>query len=623
MKRILSNLLLGVLLVSGLNYTAHPDKVSIHNLILSYPGLPYLSPSSIVASPDGKRLYIACTTANQVVIYDVAQREILRRIDVPASPSGLALSADGQELYATCSAPKSRICIIATATGKLIGSLVSGHTAMAPVLSQDGRILYVCNRFNNAIEAFDLQDRRPLTRVLVDREPVAAVLSRDGTLLFVANHIQSGRADQEYVAATVSVIDTVSRKLIKNIPLANGSSLLRGICVSPNGKYVGVTHALGPNSAQSSGRLSGNALCLIDVAQLKLLATVLLDEKDRGAANPWAVAWSPDGKLICVTHAGTDEISLINAPALLARTCALPDKGNTLPTAVGSNAGPVEVSYDLDLLTQIRTRVKLHGKGPRCLAVVGKKLFIGNYFTDSLSIVDLALDARRSATIQLESPLDIVARRKGEMYFNDATLCYQGRQSCASCHSSDARVDGMNWDLRNASPESARNVKSLLFCFQTPAVMSTGIRSDASGAIRTQIREALFTEPQEQVASAIDEYIKTLQVIASPHLFHNRLSSAARRGQDLFFSDSVGCARCHRPPLFTDLRLHAIASGKLEQSTEQFLTPALIEAWRTAPYFHDGSAATLRDVVLTHNPEKHAQLTRNQVEDLVEFLLAL
>ena len=43
------------------------------------------------------------------------------------------------------------------------------------------------------------------------------------------------------VTATVSVIDTGTHKLIKNIPLTNGSTLLRGLCVSPDGKYVGVT----------------------------------------------------------------------------------------------------------------------------------------------------------------------------------------------------------------------------------------------------------------------------------------------------------------------------------------------------------------------------------------------
>ena len=38
--------------------------------------------------------------------------------------------------------------------------------------------------------------------------------------------------------------------------------------------------------------------------------------------------------------------------------------------------------------------------------------------------------------------------RRGEFFFNDASLCLQSWQSCASCHP-DARTDALNWDLLN------------------------------------------------------------------------------------------------------------------------------------------------------------------------------
>jgi cytochrome c peroxidase len=286
-----------------------------------------------------------------------------------------------------------------------------------------------------------------------------------------------------------------------------------------------------------------------------------------------------------------------------------------------------DIPNDLHFLDGIRSRVKLHAQGPRSIALVGQKVILGNYFSDSLSILDLSLNARSSATIQLETPLEVVPARKGEMYFNDATLCYQGWQSCASCHSSDARVDGMNWDLLNDGMGNPKNVKSLLLCFQTPPVMSMGVRSDAAAAIRAGMRHILFTEPRESVASAIDEYIKSLQPLPSPYLVHNRLSPSAKRGRDLFFSASVGCSSCHPLPLFTDLKQHAVGAGKFDERTDEFYTPTLIEIWRTAPYLHDGSAATLRDLVLTHNMNnqrgKTTQLQPDQLEDLVAFLLAL
>jgi DNA-binding beta-propeller fold protein YncE len=634
MKRILINFLLALVVVCSLNYTAHPEKTSLRELILPSPDSGHLSPTAIAASPDGKRLYIACATANQVAVYDVNQREIVRRIDLPGFASGLALSPDGERLYVTCPAQRSKVCLIATATGKLRRIFSAGHTAMAPVLSHDGKLLYVCNRFNDSVAVIGLEKGKELAQIRVDREPVAAVLSPDGRLLFVANHLHSGRSDKGVVTATVSVIDTASRRLLKNIPLTNGSTLLRGLCISPDGRFVALAHTLArfhlPATTVAHGWMNDNVLSLIDVANLKLLTTVLLDQDDRGAANPWAVEWSQDGEFICVTHAGTHEVSIIDAPGLLRKLTALPPQLSapaTPATQSTSAQALTEVPNDFSFLSNLRTRVKLHAKGPRCLALSGKKIFVANYFSDSLSILDLDREARSSATIQLEIPLGLTLARKGEMYFNDATLCYQGWQSCASCHSSDGRTDGMDWDLLNDGLGNPKNVKSLLFSFQTPPVMSMGVRSDAGAAIRAGIQRILFASPREDVAVAIDEYVKNLQPVPSPYLVHNRLSPSAERGRKLFFSGPVGCAECHSPPLFTDLKPHAVGTGKFDQHSDTFYTPMLTEVWRTAPYLHDGSAATLRDVVLTHNPgDKRGHtlaLKPNEVDDLVSYLFSL
>jgi cytochrome c peroxidase len=185
----------------------------------------------------------------------------------------------------------------------------------------------------------------------------------------------------------------------------------------------------------------------------------------------------------------------------------------------------------------------------------------------------------------------------------------------------------MNWDLLNDGLGNPKNVKSLLLCFQTPPVMSLGVRADAAAAIRAGIRHILFTPPRADVAAAIDEFIKGLQPVQSPYLLHDQLSPAAQRGRKLFLSETVGCAKCHPPPLYTDLKPHSVGTGKFDQQADIFYTPTLIEVWRTAPYLHDGSAATLRDVVLTHNAGDQrghtSQLTTNEVDDLVWYLKSM
>ena len=56
-------------------------------------------------------------------------------------------------------------------------------------------------------------------------------------------------------------------------------------------------------------------------------------------------------------------------------------------------------------------------------------------------------------------------------------------------------------------------------------------------------------------------------------------------------------------------------------------TPTLLGIYRTAPYLHDGSAKTLRDVLTTQNKEdkhgKTSHLKANEIDDMVEFLKSL
>jgi len=85
---------------------------------------------------------------------------------------------------------------------------------------------------------------------------------------------------------------------------------------------------------------------------------------------------------------------------------------------------------------------------------------------------------------------------------------------------------------------------------------------------------------------------------------------------------------CHQPGLFTDLHAHDVGTRRsFDQPTDKFYTPTLIEVWRTAPYLHDGSAVTIRDVLTTRNPNgEHGNatgLSESQLADLCEYVLSL
>jgi len=106
--------------------------------------------------------------------------------------------------------------------------------------------------------------------------------------------------------------------------------------------------------------------------------------------------------------------------------------------------------------------------------------------------------------------------------------------------------------------------------------------------------------------------------------------AAAARGQAVFTGQGQ-CATCHAGPTFTDAntRLHPTTEVPTDpthaqrSATKMYRTTPLRGLWQHAPYFHDGSAATLEDVVNRYDSAKHLQLTPQQKADLVEYLKSL
>jgi cytochrome c peroxidase len=158
--------------------------------------------------------------------------------------------------------------------------------------------------------------------------------------------------------------------------------------------------------------------------------------------------------------------------------------------------------------------------------------------------------------------------------------------------------------------------------------MSLGVRATAAVAVRSGIHNSLASVLPEEVPAAMDEWLKNLKPLPSPRLVNGALSESARRGEKIFKSAAAACASCHEPELYTDLRSYDVGTrGPFDQKAGEFDTPTLRELWRTAPYLHDGSAATLREVVTTRNTRdehgKTSNLSAREVEDLVEYLLSL
>ncbi len=104
--------------------------------------------------------------------------------------------------------------------------------------------------------------------------------------------------------------------------------------------------------------------------------------------------------------------------------------------------------------------------------------------------------------------------------------------------------------------------------------------------------------------------------------------AAARRGRAVF-TGVASCSGCHTGPRFTNGRLHDPAATGMDATwaqrgtTGRYRTTPLRALWQHPPYFHDGSAATLGDVVDHYDQVLDLGLTGQQKLDLIEYLKSL
>lgn len=286
-----------------------------------------------------------------------------------------------------------------------------------------------------------------------------------------------------------------------------------------------------------------------------------------------------------------------------------------------------------------------------------------------------------------DNPYDPKKAELGRLLYFDKRISSDGTISCASCHAvergfSDGRSlsIGINGNVGTRhSPTVINSAYQKLYFWDGRA---NSLEDQAKGPIANpkemtnvydvhdahrqceeRIRKikgycALFKEVYgnedcsiEQIAKAIATFERTILSGNSPYDKYRAgdkaaLSQEQIRGYALF--KKVGCNNCHLEPIFTDGRYQNIGVGmdksnpdlgrygitKNEKDWGAFQTPTLREVAHTAPYMHDGSLKTLREVVDYYDkggiPNKNLHpllkplhLSEQDKKDLVSFMEAL
>lgn len=569
-----------------------------------------------VEQPEGEPLFITSIApykagmivtqkgVKKVTVYSSDYKERLQEWSLDEIPTGVAI--DGEQIIATVAGEhKNGVYFLSASAPSDKSFLETASGACAPLLDVQTGNLYVCNQFAGTVSEIDKDGKKILRTVQVLREPKSIVLDSKGKHLFVANFLPAQRADVDTVAACVSVIDKESFQKVKDIQLANGSNALRGMTISPDGRYLLITHNLGrfqvPTSQLQQGWMNTSAMSVVNLETLNFEGAVLLDEPERGAAGIWDVKCTDDK--VVISHSGTHEISVIDYPEFVQKFEQYPQKD--------------ALAYDLRFFYGIRQRIALVGNGPRSFMIKDGNAVVPTYFSDTLNVVDL-----NSASVQ---PIAMVKNRvesrinRGEKYFNDAEYCFQNWQSCNGCHPGDARMDAMNWDLMNDGIGNSKNCKSLLLSHVTPPAMISGIRASSYVAVRTGYKFIQFTDLPEEFATCVDEYLLSLKPLPSPYLVNGELSEKAQRGRKVF--EKFKCDECHSGPYYTDMQMHRI--GEDIEFEKGWDTPTLREVWRTAPYLFNGRAATMKEVFEVYKHGIDKKISSKEVDELVEYVNSL
>ncbi|WP_072397059.1 cytochrome c peroxidase [Hyphomicrobium sp. CS1GBMeth3] len=242
----------------------------------------------------------------------------------------------------------------------------------------------------------------------------------------------------------------------------------------------------------------------------------------------------------------------------------------------------------------------------------------------------------------LPEPVDPAKAALGRDLFHDTRLSGSATASCASCHDAGrAFTDGRATAVGPGGATLSRNAptlynlawatsffwdgraQSLAEQARFPILEPDELAGDFPTIIRRLSADAALPArfkaafpgsdaiTEEAVLEALAAYERTL--VSPPTRFDRwvegddtALSDEEKRGFDIFVGKG-GCVSCHGGWRFTDDAFHDVglpgkdigrgaltADGK---GLPEFRTPSLREVARTAPYMHDGSLATLKDVV--------------------------
>ncbi len=587
----------------------------------------YPSPIELALTADGGRLFVVCEGTDEVVAFDTATGRILRRIPVGHVPKAVSFSPDGKHLY-TPNSWSDSVSEIDAASLEVIRTLPAGAEPNAAVTDRAGAFLYVANRIGNDVSVIDLREGKECNRLVAGRGASYLALDGDGRHI-LATHIYPKigefRAQPE---SEITVIDTDRQVVVERRALHNSAGVFH-VVTSTDGR-LGIAAEIRPKNLVplahiEHGGVFANSLAVFgeDIGET---VHVPIDELDRYYTTPFDVVIAPDKTAAYVSTTGSDSITIIDIPRMLAHVRSTDRRA--LATDLSASANYVS------------GRIAV-GQGPKGLALApgGKRLYVANRTGDTISIID-TVSRKVTATLSLGGPSTLSAQRRGEQLFYSSRFAFQGHMGCASCHL-EATFDGMSWDLEpDGFGKDIVDNRLLEDVEETAPFKWNGQNVDLEMECGPRT-EKFFWRSESYTKSELADLVAFVKAMPlrpnRDRLPNGELTPTQERGKAVFertrrkdgtpIPERNQCPVCHSGPHYTNQELADVGSGKATDRSPLFDTPQLNNVALTGPYLHDGSARSLEEIWTVFNPrDTHGvtnDLAKDELNDLIEYLKTL
>jgi YVTN family beta-propeller protein len=588
--------------------------------------LRYLSPSEMVFSPDGRRLYVICEKSDELLMVDIQSRAVAKRIAVGHVPRGLAISTDGRQVY-VANSWNDNVYVIDARTLELVKTVSTGAEPYGVVPDREAKTLYVANRLSNDVSVIDIQSGQEIKRLAAGHGASYLALSPDGKNIYATHVYPKLGAFRKTPESEITVISTETQRVVDRTPLRNVAGVFH-IALSGDGRFGAAAQLrpknLIPLAHVEHGSVFGNSLTIFG-ADVGGVVQIPIDELDRYFAMPFGVVITPDKSRLFVTTGGSDSVTVINIARLLAFVRA---NRRSFANDLSASANYVV------------TRIPV-GRNPRGIALSpdGKRLYVSNRMDDNIAVIDTKTN-KAISTIDLGGPKKVTPLRRGEQIFYTTKYAFQGQFSCANCHI-DVTFDGLQWDLEpdgfGVDIVDNRSMEDLM---GTEPFKWNGGNPDLPTECGPRTEKYFYRSQSynEQELTDLVTFVFSTPVRPNRYRLPNgELTPAQERGKAIFertrykdgkpIPESNQCATCHSGRKYTNQKLTDVGTGKKTDRSPLVDTPHLPNVAYSGPYLHDGSARSLEEIWTVFNPsDKHGvsnDLTKDQLNDLIEYLRTL